>query len=176
MLGVRGWWSVKHDVAELRRRGWRAVPGLEQMSVLDVVLELPLGRVMLEAKLSPRQRRTLAGLDPVVVERRVGGFVRTVSPCLEVESVVVPARTFRNGLEAASTFSNYCARSVRLPSTARVSDIELAEASFYGVGVMRAARGGSIELLAPQPFGDLPHTAASWAFNEVLARKISPAA
>lgn len=174
MLGVGGWWSVWHDLGELRRREWRALPSLERMDVLDVVLEMPLRRVVAEDTLSPRQRRTLETLDPAVVARCEGGFVRNVRPCLEVENVVVPARTFRAGLEAASAFANYCARSMVLPSTAWVSDLELAEASFFGVGVMRAVRGGGTELLAPEPFIDQPHTAASWAFSEVLARKLSP--
>lgn len=176
MMGVPGWWLVRHDEREMRRRGRCDLPGLERMDVLDVVLKLPLGGVVVEAELSPQQRRTLVGLHPAVVERHADGFVRTVTPCLAVERVVVSARSFRAGLEAASSFSNYCVRSMILPLSAWVSDLELAEASFFGVGVMKAVRGGSAELLAPEPFEDVPHTAASWAFSEVLARKLNPTA
>jgi hypothetical protein len=173
MFGVHGWWSVNRDEPELRRRGRASLADLERLDVLDVVLLLPIGQIVVQSKLSTRQRATLSNLDPAVVEQHREGFVRHARPCLNVERVVVPARTVRTGLEAASLFANHCEPSMMLPSTVRVSDLELAEASFYGVGVMRAVRGGSVELLEPEPFDELPHTPASWAFNEVLARRLS---
>jgi hypothetical protein len=173
MFGVHAWWSVSRDEPELRRRGRASLADLERLDVLDVVLQLPIGQIVVQSKLSTRQRDTLSNLDPAVVEQHREGFVRHARPCLNIERVVVPARTFRTGLGAATLFANYCVPSIMLPSTVRVSDLELAEASFYGVGVMRAIRGGSVELLEPEPFEELPHTPASWAFNEVLARKLS---
>jgi hypothetical protein len=173
MLGVHAWWSVCHDQFELGRRGQAVLPDLERLDVLDVVLRLPVGQAVAGSSLSRRQRATLAEVDPAVVGYTGGGYVRHARPCLDVERVVVPAQTFRAGLESASLFANYCVRSVVLPSTVAVGDLELAEASFYGIGVMRAVLGGTVEVAPPEPFEELPHTPASWAFNEVLARRVS---
>lgn len=172
MFGTRAWWSVTPDVGELQRRAACHVPELRRLEVAAALLDLPLGIPVPEASLSVRDRRVLATLPDCVVERIGSSVVRRTSPCLTVDQVVLPARTFRRGLETVTEFSTYCARSMVVPATIDLADIELAEANYYGVGVYRADAHALTELVAPEPLPLWPETPASWSFAEMLWSQI----
>jgi hypothetical protein len=60
-----------------------------------------------------------------------------------------------------------------LPAGAALGTSELAQASYYGVGVYRASEDGLLELLAPEPMPAWPETAASWVFSETLYEQLA---
>lgn len=171
MRGIRAWWAVRLDGSEIERRGSAALPCLSRLDLMHVLLNLPLGHLVGKADLRERERKTLDGVSHPVVEWTPAGVVRLVRPSLAVEHAYVAARTFRRGLEGAAQFGTYCTRSMVLPASVSVCDFELAEASYYGVGVYRSGRGEINELVAPEPFPPLAETAASWAFTETLYNK-----
>ncbi|MBN9620985.1 MAG: hypothetical protein J0H43_14845, partial [Actinobacteria bacterium] len=159
MRGVKAWWAVRLDQAEVERRGLIELQCLSRLDLLHVLLGLPLGQAVEESDLRPRERRSLAGLSHPVVEWTSAGVVRLARPSIAVEHAYIVARTFEHGLDRASRFGAYCTRSIVLPATLTVLDIELAEASFHGIGVYRTSRRGRAELVAPEPLPQLAETA-----------------
>jgi hypothetical protein len=172
MLGVTAWWSATFDRAEMARRGGAQFTCLRRLDVVDALLNLPVGCPVARGSLSTRERRVLMGLPMGVLGRAAGDVVRLVTTPLRVDHAVVCARSFRRGLEAASSFSTYCARSVVFTARAEPDPMELTEASFYGVGVY-VSRGGRLsELVAPEPLPAWSETPASWVFSETLADRL----
>jgi hypothetical protein len=174
MFGVRAWWSVVLNRSELARRDGLQFGDLQRLAVVDVLLGLPIDESVSERSLSPREVRRLAALPSGVIDRVGAGVVRRASPPLRIDHAVVPARAFRTGLEAASSFSTYCARSMALTTGADATDADLAEASYYGVGVYIADGDRQVELVAPEPMPDWPETPAGWVFSEKLCAQIAP--
>ena len=60
-----------------------------------------------------------------------------------------------------------------LAASVRLDDFELAEASYYGVGVYRHQGEALKELLAPESMPIWRETPASWAFSETLYERLS---
>lgn len=172
MFGVSAWWAVVPNRGELARREGAQVGALRRLAVVDVLLSLPTDEPVDERSLSPRELRVLAGLPSCVVDRSGGAVVRRASPPLGIDHVVVPAQAFRRGLEAASSFSTYCARSIALAATAGPTETDLAEASYYGVGVFIADGDRLVEAVASENMPVLPETPASWVFAEELCNRI----
>lgn len=172
MFGILGWWAVTPDRGELARRAGEHDPGLRRLDVIAALHRLPLDVLVPEVEVRRTDLRLFARLPSFVLGRTGGAVIRRVSPPLQVDHVVVPSRAFRPGLEAASQFSTYCARSMLLPAQVEMGETDLAEANYYGVGVYRTGTGSTVELVAPEPFGDCAETPASWAFSEDLYRQL----
>lgn len=168
MFGTLAWWSVTVNQAELSRRGATPFKALHKLEVTSTLLGLPVGVPVPEEALQPREMRILTTLPPPLVERTNGYLMRRTSPPLQIDHVVVRTPTVRQGLEAVSGFSTYCASSVVLPLTAEWTDVDLAEADYYGVGVYVAGDHVVERLVDPAVFPRWPETAASWTFTEVL--------
>jgi hypothetical protein len=174
MLGVRAWWSVTPDPDELARREGAQFTCLRRLDVVDVLLSLPIGGPVAASSLSAHEQRIVGRLPQRVVERAGRGVVRLACPPLRVDHVVVSAQRFRRGLEAASSFSTYCARSMVLSGRVEPSEMELTEAGYYGVGVYLVQGNRLIELVAPEPLPGWDETPASWVFSETLCDRLMP--
>lgn len=174
MCGLHAWWSVIPNHSELRRRSGAEVDVLQRLDVTSTLLSLPIDVPVAEDALLPTELRALAGLSQRLVERVDGHVVRRTSPPLQVDHVAVRARVFRRGLEAATEFATYCAGSIVLPAAASVTELELSEASYYGVGVYLANRDDLVCLAEPDAFPVWPESAASWVFSEILWRRLEP--
>lgn len=172
MFGLNAWWSVTLNHPELHRRRGANVDALQRLEVVSTLLGLPIDVPVATDALQPMQLRALAGLSEHLVVRNEGRLLRRTAPPLYVDHVVVRARMFRRGLEAVSQFATYCAGSMVLAAAAPVTDWDLSEASYYGVGVFRATRDGLACLVEPESFPDWPETAASWVFSETLWRRL----
>lgn len=168
MFGTLAWWSVTVNQAEVSRRGAGPFRALQKLAVASTLLGLPVDLPVPEEALQPREMRVLATLPPILVERAGGYMIRRTSPPLQVEHVAAPTTTVRRGLEAVSAFSTYCSRSMVLPRTAEWTELDLAEANYYGVGVYVAGDHDAERLVAPAVFPRWPETAASWTFSEML--------
>jgi hypothetical protein len=173
MGGVDAWWSVVVHADELTRRRGEKLGCLRRLDVVDVLLNLPIAVAVSWDSLSARERRTLTRLPDGVVSRRGNSVVRRATPPVRPEHVVVPARTFRRGLERASAFSTYCARSTALANSVKLAEFELAEASYYGVGIYQYHGEALVEMLAPEPMPTWGETPASWVFSETLYERLS---
>jgi len=168
MFGTLAWWSVTVNQAEVSRRGSTPFRALQKLEVASTLLGLPVDGLVPEKALQPRQLRVLTALSPILVERVNGYLIRRAVPRIQVDHVVARTRTVRRGLDAVSAFSTYCARSVVLPRAAEWTELDLAEADFYGVGVYVAGDRDVKCLAPPAAFPLWPETAASWTFSEAL--------
>jgi hypothetical protein len=176
MFGTACWWSVKPNWAELTRRGDAIeVAALGRLDVVAALLSLPLNVPVAESALSARELRLMERLPPSVVDRVEGAVTRRAAPPLQVDHVIVQASVLQRGLEATSDFSTYCGRSIVLPSSVEVTELQLAEANYYGVGVYAAQSDRLTELVAPEPMPNWPETPASWVFSETLCAQLCQA-
>jgi hypothetical protein len=173
MFGTRAWWSVTPDPLELGRRGAHQISPLKSLDVTAVLLALPVGLPVAENSLRPKELRVISSLPSCLVERIDGAVVRRTSPPVTVDQIVLPTRCFRRGLETVTQFSTYCARSVVVTARTTLSDIELAEVSYYGVGVYYADGDSLVEVVAPEPMPPWPETPASWVFAELLWEELN---
>ncbi|MFL0177036.1 hypothetical protein A5630_10155 [Mycolicibacterium mucogenicum] len=174
MCGQNAWWSVTLNHAELHRRREANADALQRLEMVSTLLGLPIDVPVPAEALRPTQLRALADLPEHLVSWDEGHLIRRTTPPLCVNHVVVRARTFRRGLEAVSEFATYCAGSVVLPAAAPVTDWDLSEASYYGVGVYRASSDRLACLVEAESFPDWPETAASWVFSETLWQQLRP--
>lgn len=174
MFGSRAWWSVVPNADELARRDAHPVRAIKRLDVAAVLLSLPMNLPVPEDSLRPKELRLLSSLPSCLVERVDGAVVRRTSSPVTVDHVVLPTKTFRPGLEAVTEFSTYCARSMVIPAGTDLTEIELAEASYYGVGIYRADGDSLLELVAPEPMDGWPETPASWIFAETLWDELGP--
>lgn len=131
-------------------------------------LGLPVDLPVPEEALQPGELCVLKALSPTLVEQSNGYLIRRTLPPLQLDHVVARTPTVRRGLEAVSAFSTDCSRSMVLPRAAEWTELDLAEANYYGVGVYVAGSHDAEPLVAPAAFPLWPETAASWTVSEVL--------
>lgn len=173
MFGIRAWWAVTPDPLELARRGDHQAGPLKRLDVGAVLLALPLDLPVAETSLRTAELRVISSLSSCLVERVGRAVIRRTSPPVTVDQVVLPTRRFRRGLEAVTQFSTYCARSLVVAQGTPLSEIELAEASYCGVGVYRADGESLAEMIAPEPMTASSETPASWTFTEILWEQLN---
>ena len=116
-----------------------------------------------------RERRTAAGPGAALEVRwtstRGWMVLRQVVQPLTVDLAVVPARSWRRGLEQAGRFARFCSRAVMLPRPPRELDDLAMQADYYGIGVVVVDADDAV-LVVPEPFRRSRHTPAGWRFLE----------
>jgi hypothetical protein len=146
---------------------------LTRLDVLDVLMCLPGRWPVAWASLSARERRVVSRMPQDLVSVDRGQVVRHVVAPLQVDHVAVAARSFRAAIDAITTFSTYCPRTLVLPSAQTVDEAGLAEAAFFGVGVVVDHGGELVELVAAEPLTGALETPAGWAFSETLYGRLA---
>lgn len=159
---------VEHDRRTAAQAGW-----LDSFRPLEALMNLPVGetvpRSLLSREMRPEIRRLPQG--SVAVDR--ASVTRLAVRPLRVDLIVVPAATFRRGLNAASQFAPFSRRAMLLPKVPCGLDEKLFEADFYGVGVMVPDGNDGVRmLLEPAPWRAIRHTTAGWCFAEEVYRKV----
>ena len=142
---------VRLDVDECDRRVAAGLGAITSPDVLRVLLGLPLGEPVPRAALTVAERSALRA-----VSQGVGSFddscvIRHVVPPLEVALALVPARSWRSGLERAGRFAPFCPRAMVLGVPPRDLDDLYMETGFYGIGVIAAGSDAGPEVLASLP-------------------------
>lgn len=153
------------DAAEHQRRSdCGAAPILDAVA-LDLLLSLPVGTPFAVGALSWRQQQTVRRLPPGAADVTRTHITRlAVRPC-RIDLAAVTGDPTRRNLARAGRFTPFCARTLVIPRAPRRADF-LAEADFWGIGVV-LARGAEREtLVEPRPWRLMRHSPAGWRFVE----------
>jgi hypothetical protein len=143
------------------------------MDLLDLLLSLPHEYPVPCGSLTGRERHLLRSMPAGTVESRNGTVIRRAAVPLTVELAAVRSYDWRRGLDQASLFAPFCSRAVVLGRVPDDADALLAEAAYYGVGVV-VAEAGEVRVLAdPEPFSRQNHKTAGWWFAEAVYAQVS---
>lgn len=160
--------------AEAQRRRRAGLGAITSPDVLQFLLGLPVDTPVPLAALSRPERSVLRSVPrgALLVEDRC--VIRLAEPPLAVGMAMVPARTWRRGLERAGRFAPFCSRAMVLRKPPRDLEVLRMEADFYGIGVVIAADGAEPPELVvpPAPFRRNRFTAAGWLFLEETYRQV----
>lgn len=171
LFGVPAWLAFRPDETEWARRGGSPLSCLPALDVLDVLMELPYGAPIAKRSLPAADRRVLTRSPSGGLEPAGPSVIRRLVPPLTPLLVMVKARRWQSGLNAASRFASYCSRMALVPNPPAESTA-FAEASFFGVGLAAGAAGDRQILLEPEPLADWQPTPAWWRFTEWAYRQV----
>lgn len=172
--GIQAVVLVGLDASECDRRVAAGLRAITSPDILRLLLRLPPGEPVPCASLSRAERSTLRAVPPGVVSFDASCVVRHVVPPLRVDLALVPAGSWRSGLEKAGRFAPFCPRAMVLRVPPRDLDDLHMEAGFYGIGVIVAASDARPEVLVdPAHVRRNRITVAGWRFLEELYRQFS---
>jgi hypothetical protein len=164
------------DAGESRRRRETGLGAITRMDLLDLLLSLPHECPVPYGSLTVRERHLLRSMPAGSVESRNGKLIRRAVVPLTVELAALRAYDWRRGLDRASLLAPFCSRAVILRRVPDDVDALLAEAAYYGIGVV-VAEAGEVRVLAdPEPFSKQSHKAAGWWFAEEVYAQVSGSA
>ncbi|MQS15707.1 hypothetical protein F7Q99_26415 [Streptomyces kaniharaensis] len=167
VLGTRAFLLYRVDEPEHRRRQEVGAERLDSIPALACLLGLPVGLPVPVGSL-PEQTE-VRDLPRGAVEWDTDLVTRRAVRPLAVDLVVVRAADPRTGLERAGRFAPFCRRAVLLDEVPCAGlDAIVAEAAFYGIGVLLDEPDGIRIALEPEAYRPLRHTAAAWHFVEEL--------
>jgi hypothetical protein len=161
------------DAGESRRRREAGLGTITRMDLLDLLLSLPHECPVPYGSLTGRERHLLRSMPSGGVESRNGTIIRRAVVPLTVELAAVRAHDWRRGLDQASLLAPFCSRAVVLGRVPDDADALLAEAAYYGIGVVVAGAGEVRVLADPEPFSRQSHKAAGWWFAEEVYAQVS---
>jgi hypothetical protein len=169
--------GVRLDRDECERRAAAGLEAITSPDVLNLLLGLPVGEPVPREALTWAERSVLRTVPRGAVSVDGGVVIRRVVPPLEAGLALVPASSWRSGLERAGRFAPFCARAMVLRTPPRNLGDLLMEAGFYGIGVIVAARNAEPDVLVqPTPFRRNRSTVAGWRFLEQVYRQVSSSA
>ncbi|MEV7722169.1 hypothetical protein [Streptomyces sp. NPDC088184] len=172
VIGEKGLFFYRLAPAEDERRREVGAERLDRRHPLETLLSLPVGMPVPLASLDQHERRALRSLPAGAADRDRRTVTRRAVRPLQVDLAVVPASGWRQGLERAGRFAPFCRRAMLLSRRPARLDEVLAEADFYGIGVL-IDMGDEIEMaLEPEPYRPQRHTAAAWRFVEELYQRV----
>jgi hypothetical protein len=175
--GIRAAVLVRLDVNECGRRAAAGLGAIASPDVLRLLLGLPLGEPVPYAALTGAERSALRAVPQAAVSFGDSCVIRQVVPPLEVTLALVPAGSWRRGLERAGRFAPFCPRAMVLRVPPRDLDDLYMETGFYGVGVIVAGNDAAPEILVePARFHRKRFTVAGWRFLEEVYRQVSSSA
>lgn len=171
LLGTRALVAYRVDEVEHGRRQAARADRLDSIPVLERLLCLPAGIPVAMASLSDPAG---VGVLPQGAVQRGGGMVtRLAVRPLAVDIVVVRVAGWRNGLERAGRFAPFCCRAVLVDEGPHMGEEGfLAEAAFYGIGVLVKGSEGIRTALEPEAYRPQRYTAAAWHFVEELYARL----
>jgi hypothetical protein len=172
--GIHAAVLVQLDVNECDRRVAAGLGAITSPDVLRLLLGLPLGESVPRAALTVAERSALRAVPQGVISFDDSCVIRHVVPPLEVALALVPARSWRSGVERAGRFAPFCPRAMVLRVPPRDLDDLYMETGFYGIGVIVAGSDAGPEVLVePARFHRNRFTVAGWRFLEEVYRQVS---
>lgn len=173
IMGTSALVRYRFDGLEAARRKASGLGGISSPDVLNLLLDLPLGMPVPVKSLTRWERLALRAAPLGAVSITKGEVTREAVPPVAVDLAIVPARTWRAGLQAAGRFAPFCARMMVLGSSPRDLDGLITQAGFYGIGVAVADQAEPQLLVMPVAFRRKRFTAASWQFLEEVYRQVA---
>ena len=164
------------DACEHDRRRRTGAARLDRIAHLETLMALPAGVPVPLRSLDSRLRNAVRALPDGAVELDGRCVTRLAVRPMCLELAVVRAGGWRSGLEAAGRFAPVCRRAMLLEREPPGLEPLLAEAAYYGIGVL-LPRADRLEMAAwPAAFRPARHTAAAWLFVEEIYQLIERAA
>ena len=176
VLGRSAAVMYRPDAGEFRRRHEVDLGAVTRMDHLELLLGLPHGCAVPCASLTGHERNLLRSLPAGSVESAGGTVTRRALAPLRVELAAVRANEWRRGLNQASLFAPFCSRAIVLGRAPKDADAMLAEAAYFGIGIVLAETGEVQVLADPEPFRRQGHKAAGWWFAEEIYAQVSGSA
>ncbi|WP_146087493.1 hypothetical protein [Thermomonospora echinospora] len=161
------------DRSEVERRRLVGLGAVTSPGALRLLLGLPIGVPVPMTRLGRGERAALRSAPRGVVRVEAGSVIRLAVPPVEVGLAMVPARSWRQGLELAGRFAPFCSRAMVLRRRPRDLDVLRMEADFYGIGVIVADEAEPEIVVPPQPFERRRFTAAGWLFLEETYQQVA---
>jgi hypothetical protein len=175
--GIRAVLLVRLDMNECARRAANGLSAITSPDILRLLVRLPLGEPVPYAALTAAECSALRAAPQAAVSFDGSNVIRRMVPPLEVTLALVPAGSWRSGLERAGRFAPFCPRAMVLRRPPRDLDDLHMEADFYGIGVIVASSDGRPEVLVePSRFHRNRLTVAGWRFLEEVHRQVSSSA
>ena len=172
--GIRAVLLVRLDMGECDRRAATGLTDITSPGALRLLLTLPLDEPVPHAALTAAELSALRAIPQGVVSFDGPHVIRRAVPPLEVDLALVPAVSWRSGLERAGRFAPFCSRAMVLRQPPRDLDDLHMEAGFYSIGVIVASSHTEPEvLIEPAKFYRNRLTVAGWRFLEEVYRQIS---
>lgn len=172
VMGVEALFFYRLDSAEDERRREVRAGRLDLRHPLETLLSLPVGVPVPLTSLDQHEKLALRSLPAGSADRDRRTVTRRAVRPLQVDLAVVPASGWRQGMERAGRFAPFCRRAMVLSRRPVRLDEVLAEADFYGIGVL-IDTGGEIEMaLEPEAYRPQRHTPAAWRFVEELYQRV----
>ena len=166
LLGTQVVLAYRVDAAEMHRRCSVGCSSIQSSDQLETLMSLPIGLPVPVHALMPREQRQIDRLCKGAVSRDGDHVIRRAVSPLRVDLAVVPAKTWRSGLELAGRFAPFAARMMWLSRMPADQDDMRAAVRQFGIGVAVDVDGGAEVILDPAPYVRKRHTAAGWQFIE----------
>ncbi|SDT15120.1 hypothetical protein SAMN05216371_1406 [Streptomyces sp. TLI_053] len=171
LLGTRAMVACRVDEVEHGRRQTACADRLDSIPMLERLLCLPVGIPVPMASLS--DPAVVGGLPQGAVHRDGDMVTRLAVRPLAVDIAVVRVVGWRNGLERAGRFAPFCCRAVLVDEGPQMGEEGvLAEAAFYGIGVLVRGPEGIRTALEPEVYRPQRYTVAAWHFVEELYARL----
>lgn len=172
IMGTSALVRYRLEDLEVTRRKASRLCDISSPDVLNLLLDLPIGLPVPVKSLTRWERLALRTAPKGAVSIANGEVTRKAVAPIAVDLAIVPARTWRAGLQAAGRFAPFCARMMVLGSPPRNLDALSAQASFYGIGVAVADQEEPRLVVMPEGFRRKRFTAAGWQFLEAVYRQV----
>lgn len=166
LSGSRGDALVVLDRHEHSRRQRCGLGAVTDLTLLDSLLNLPLGVPVPLDALTPRERERLSRAPEGVATHSADGVRRLVTTPAEVQAVLVHGRGWDTVLRHASTFRRAAQSIAVFPAAPRQLGQRLWEAQVEGVGVWVQDGDTLIEILPPAISDPCRVKPAWWRFHE----------
>ncbi|WP_433464155.1 hypothetical protein [Spirillospora sp. CA-128828] len=171
VAGGRALVSYRFNGREHERRVKIGLGAVTSPDVLRLLVSLPLGERVRSGALTSADRRRLRTVGEGAIASDGPELLRLAVPAVETGIALVPAESWRKGLEAAGGFTPFCARAMVLRRVPRDVEALRMEADFYGIGVIVAdssGRDGPSVLVPSAPFVRERFSVGGWLFLEQL--------
>jgi hypothetical protein len=136
------------------------------LSLLDRLLNLPLGEIVRWGDLGPDDQRRFRSASAGIVDCGPAGVRRLLTPPVSVPLVLVRGRSWRRGLRTAGVFRPFAQRVLVLEDFRRDLAQLTWEADVLGVGVWLRTDSGTEQIVPPAPWRQRYFKAAGWRFRE----------
>ncbi len=105
-FGVNALWATTTDPDARGRPATVDLSCLQQLAITGALLALPYNDPVPESALDPSVRARLGRMPTVVLSRRCGDVARLVRAPLQIDEVVMPARTLVQGMKAGRSIQH----------------------------------------------------------------------
>jgi hypothetical protein len=172
LLGRRVLVEYVVDDDEVLRRSTFGLGSVVSSRLLEALMLLPVDEAVRWSSLTPYTRAAFRDAPAGCVTREGRYVTRHVVAPVKVRAVTISARHVDRGLDAASEFAPFCARTL-IVSEALVSEADVLNAHLFGIGLIGTSSASQTRIVQPASFNPTRPTWAWWRFQELAWAQLS---